>query len=230
MTQTTGITQISVIYVRKQGSRDDRATRRECGPPSGARDPGAAGFMCCELSSCIYSRRARASGAGGRDRLVWRPMADTAGSVVDTSACAYPGLPSTIAAMSDSLPLAGRVAVVTGVSRRVGIGYAIAARLAGRGADVLAHSWAPHDAEQPWAPTHSAPAVSSTPYVPSCHPAPAGSPTTPPTSATRAPPPSSSTPRSPSSARWMCWSPITPAPAVTTWPPAPRRSWTGAGR
>jgi 3-oxoacyl-[acyl-carrier protein] reductase len=52
--------------------------------------------------------------------------------------------------MSDSLPLAGRVAVVTGVSRRVGIGYAIAARLAARGADVLAHSWAPHDAEQPW--------------------------------------------------------------------------------
>lgn len=52
--------------------------------------------------------------------------------------------------MSDSRPLAGRVAVVTGVSRRVGIGYAIAARLAGRGADVLVHSWAPHDAEQPW--------------------------------------------------------------------------------
>jgi 3-oxoacyl-[acyl-carrier protein] reductase len=52
--------------------------------------------------------------------------------------------------MSDSRPLADRVAVVTGVSRRVGIGYAIAARLAGRGADVLVHSWAPHDAEQPW--------------------------------------------------------------------------------
>ena len=47
-------------------------------------------------------------------------------------------------------PLRGRVALVTGVSRRIGIAYTLAARLAARGADVLATSWAPHDAEQPW--------------------------------------------------------------------------------
>jgi 3-oxoacyl-[acyl-carrier protein] reductase len=52
--------------------------------------------------------------------------------------------------VTDRLPLAGRTAIVTGVSRRVGIGYTLAGRLAARGADVLAHSWAPHDAEQPW--------------------------------------------------------------------------------
>jgi len=47
-------------------------------------------------------------------------------------------------------PLAGRVAVVTGVSRRIGIGYAVARRLARDGASVLCHHWSPHDAEQPW--------------------------------------------------------------------------------
>lgn len=46
--------------------------------------------------------------------------------------------------------LSGRVAVVTGVSRRAGIGFAIARRLLADGASVLCHSWAPHDAEQPW--------------------------------------------------------------------------------
>jgi 3-oxoacyl-[acyl-carrier protein] reductase len=51
---------------------------------------------------------------------------------------------------SSAVPLAGRVALVTGVSRRIGIGYALARRLAGRGADVLVTSWAPHDAEQAW--------------------------------------------------------------------------------
>jgi len=48
------------------------------------------------------------------------------------------------------LPLAGRVAVITGVSRRIGIGYAIARRLAADGAAIVAHHWSPHDAEQPW--------------------------------------------------------------------------------
>jgi 3-oxoacyl-[acyl-carrier protein] reductase len=47
-------------------------------------------------------------------------------------------------------PLAGRVALVTGVSRRAGIGFAVARRLLDAGAHVLVHSWAPHDAEQPW--------------------------------------------------------------------------------
>jgi 3-oxoacyl-[acyl-carrier protein] reductase len=46
--------------------------------------------------------------------------------------------------------LAGRVAVVTGVSRRAGIGFGIVQRLLADGASVLVHSWAPHDAEQPW--------------------------------------------------------------------------------
>jgi NAD(P)-dependent dehydrogenase (short-subunit alcohol dehydrogenase family) len=34
--------------------------------------------------------------------------------------------------------------------RRAGIGFAIARRLLGLGASVLAHSWSPHDARQPW--------------------------------------------------------------------------------
>jgi 3-oxoacyl-[acyl-carrier protein] reductase len=46
--------------------------------------------------------------------------------------------------------LEGRVAVVTGVSRRAGIGFAVARELLGAGARVLVHSWAAHDAEQPW--------------------------------------------------------------------------------
>ena len=39
---------------------------------------------------------------------------------------------------------------MTGVSRPKGIGYAVARRLAGLGASVVAHHFAPHDAEQPW--------------------------------------------------------------------------------
>ena len=50
----------------------------------------------------------------------------------------------------DPLPLRGRVAVVTGVSRRAGIGYAIARRLAGLGASLVIHHYAPHDRDQPW--------------------------------------------------------------------------------
>jgi NAD(P)-dependent dehydrogenase (short-subunit alcohol dehydrogenase family) len=46
----------------------------------------------------------------------------------------------------------GRVALVTGVSRRQGIGFAIAKRLLEDGLTVMLHSWAPHDAAQPWAP------------------------------------------------------------------------------
>jgi 3-oxoacyl-[acyl-carrier protein] reductase len=44
-------------------------------------------------------------------------------------------------------PLAGRVAIVTGVSRRVGIGMAVARRLAGLGADLLVTSWTAHGRE-----------------------------------------------------------------------------------
>ncbi len=47
-------------------------------------------------------------------------------------------------------PLEGRVAIVTGASRRCAIGAAIARRLVGAGADVVLHSWAPHDVEQLW--------------------------------------------------------------------------------
>lgn len=47
-------------------------------------------------------------------------------------------------------PLAGRSVLVTGVSRRAGIGYAIACRAAALGASVLAHHYRPHDEQQTW--------------------------------------------------------------------------------
>lgn len=50
----------------------------------------------------------------------------------------------------DPLPLRGRVALVTGVSRRAGIGYAIARRLGALGASLFLHHHAPHDHDQPW--------------------------------------------------------------------------------
>lgn len=40
--------------------------------------------------------------------------------------------------------------VVTGASRRGGIGAALARRVAAEGAAVVLHSWSLHDAEQPW--------------------------------------------------------------------------------
>jgi 3-oxoacyl-[acyl-carrier protein] reductase len=46
--------------------------------------------------------------------------------------------------------LNGRVALVTGVSRRSGIGFATADRLASLGADLFLHSFASFDALQPW--------------------------------------------------------------------------------
>lgn len=49
-----------------------------------------------------------------------------------------------------SLPLTGRTAIVTGVSRFQGIGYAIASRLADMGASLFLQHWSPHDQHQPW--------------------------------------------------------------------------------
>jgi len=43
-----------------------------------------------------------------------------------------------------------RVVLVTGASRRIAIGAAIARRVAAEGAAVLLHSWTSHDALQPW--------------------------------------------------------------------------------
>jgi 3-oxoacyl-[acyl-carrier protein] reductase len=48
------------------------------------------------------------------------------------------------------LSVTGRNALVTGVSRRVGIGFAIAQRLLEGGAYVFVQGWAAHDAGQPW--------------------------------------------------------------------------------
>jgi len=50
----------------------------------------------------------------------------------------------------DPLPLRGRAALVTGASRRAGIGYAIGRRLAALGASLFLHHYAPHDRDQPW--------------------------------------------------------------------------------
>jgi 3-oxoacyl-[acyl-carrier protein] reductase len=46
--------------------------------------------------------------------------------------------------------LAGRNAVVTGASRRAGIGFAVARRLLDTGASVFAQGWTPHDERHPW--------------------------------------------------------------------------------
>jgi 3-oxoacyl-[acyl-carrier protein] reductase len=43
-----------------------------------------------------------------------------------------------------------RTALVTGVSRRIGIAFTVARRLAEDGMRVLATGWTPHDDEQPW--------------------------------------------------------------------------------
>jgi 3-oxoacyl-[acyl-carrier protein] reductase len=48
------------------------------------------------------------------------------------------------------MDLSGRSALVTGVSRRAGIGFSIARRLLDAGAAVFVQGWAEHDAAQPW--------------------------------------------------------------------------------
>ncbi|KAB2861332.1 MAG: SDR family oxidoreductase [Anaerolineae bacterium] len=50
----------------------------------------------------------------------------------------------------ESTKLAGRVAIVTGVSRRIGIGHAIAKRLLEMGADVFVQSLTRYDAQMAW--------------------------------------------------------------------------------
>ncbi len=45
-------------------------------------------------------------------------------------------------------PLDGRVALITGCSRRIGIGFATASRLASLGADLFIHSFSLYDAQQ----------------------------------------------------------------------------------
>lgn len=57
-------------------------------------------------------------------------------------------MPSNLA--RDPFPLRGKTVVITGVSRRAGIGFATACRLAAYGANVFCHHFSPHDAEQPW--------------------------------------------------------------------------------
>ncbi|WP_285687062.1 SDR family oxidoreductase [Actinoplanes sp. NBRC 103695] len=46
--------------------------------------------------------------------------------------------------------ITGRTVLVTGASRRIAIGAAIARRAVADGASVLLHSWSPYDAEQTW--------------------------------------------------------------------------------
>lgn len=47
-------------------------------------------------------------------------------------------------------PLAGKTALVTGVSRRRGIGFAVATKFLELGASVFIHHYRPHDLDQPW--------------------------------------------------------------------------------
>jgi 3-oxoacyl-[acyl-carrier protein] reductase len=52
--------------------------------------------------------------------------------------------------MSSGTALSGRVALITGASRRQAIGAGIARRMVADGAAVMIHSWSPHDEQQPW--------------------------------------------------------------------------------
>lgn len=61
-----------------------------------------------------------------------------------------PSEPEVASLRRDPVPLRGRAALVTGVSRRAGIGYAIARRLAALGASLFLQHYAPHDADQAW--------------------------------------------------------------------------------
>ncbi|MEV0036492.1 SDR family oxidoreductase [Streptomyces sp. NPDC050804] len=58
--------------------------------------------------------------------------------------------PAPLSLRRDPLPLRGRTALVTGASRRGGIGCAVARRLVAYGASVHLHHHVPHDADRPW--------------------------------------------------------------------------------
>ena len=53
-------------------------------------------------------------------------------------------------AIQENRPLNGRLALITGCSRRIGIGFAIADRLASLGANLLVHAFRPYDDEMAW--------------------------------------------------------------------------------
>jgi len=55
-----------------------------------------------------------------------------------------------VVSLPDRRRLDGRVALVTGVSRPIGIAATIAQRFHELGATVVATGWSPHDAEMPW--------------------------------------------------------------------------------
>ncbi|QPZ39110.1 SDR family oxidoreductase [Paramicrobacterium chengjingii] len=52
--------------------------------------------------------------------------------------------------MQHSLPLSGKTALVTGVSRRRGIGFSVSRKLASLGASIVIHHHQPHDERLPW--------------------------------------------------------------------------------
>ena len=52
--------------------------------------------------------------------------------------------------MRSDLPLSGKTALITGVSRRRGIGYAVAVKMASLGASIFFHHHRAHDLDQPW--------------------------------------------------------------------------------
>jgi 3-oxoacyl-[acyl-carrier protein] reductase len=60
-------------------------------------------------------------------------------------------------AIPDTGDLRGRVALVTGVGRRRGIGSAVCLALASRGADIVLSYWKAYDREMPWASDEDVP-------------------------------------------------------------------------